>query len=67
MWYKNFTQKGDVKHNFEFFKTFSRIKAFFFSKMDKKEIAKKRQTLQNEGFFLFKKVEKTKKSWRCES
>ena len=54
MWYKNLTQKGDVKHNSFFSKKKLQNQGFLFSKMEKKESQKKRQTLQNEGFFVQK-------------
>ena len=57
MWYKNLTQKGDVKHNSNFSKRFFflKIKAFFVSRMDKKGIAKNRSDFSKRRFFWSKK------------
>ena len=60
-WYKNFTQKGDVKHNSNFQNIFEN-QGILFSKMDKKGIARKRQTFQNEGFFFVQKSGKDEKT-----
>ena len=60
-WYENFTQKGDVKHNSNFQNIFEN-QGILFSKMDKKGIAKKCETFQNEGFFGQKKLKRQKKT-----
>ena len=62
-WYKNLTQKGDVKQNSNFQNIFEAF--FFFQKWTKKE-SQKCKSFQNEGFFGQKKL-KRQKNWRCES
>ena len=66
-WSKNFTQKGDVKHNSNFQNIFENQGILFFKNGQKKESQKKRQTFQNEGFFFVQKSGEDEKNWRCES
>ena len=60
-WYKNFTQKGDVKHNSNFQNIFENQGILFF-KNGQKRNRKKMWDFSKRRFSLFKKVEKTRKT-----